>query len=151
MQPQQHVMHIDFESLRYVQLISIDAQVLVIVAGSLKNMQPQQHAMHIVFESLRGCVQLISIDAYILLAGHIQQRCCYRAYTLKAAHIHHYSAGERHLWYVQAMLDISSALTSALCASPSYADDISAATSGPDNVAISHIHIQSIIGYTILS
>ena len=61
MQPEDHAMHIDFESLRNVQLITINAEVLVIVAGSHMNMHSQQHEMHSGFEYLR-CVQLISIN-----------------------------------------------------------------------------------------
>ena len=58
-QLEQHVMHIDFESLRYVHVISIDVEVLVIIAGPHMDMQPDQHTMHLDFESLRN-VQLIS-------------------------------------------------------------------------------------------
>ena len=57
------MLHNDFDSLRYAQLLSIDGQVLVIVGGPHMDLQPEQHVLHSDFES----TQRISIYEQVLV------------------------------------------------------------------------------------
>ena len=123
LQPEQHVLHTDFES---TQRISIDTQVLVIVASPHMDVQPQQHAMHIDVESLCN-VQLIFMNAQVLVivAGpHMDVQPEQHAYDEKQLFVQTLISTPDVVIDEAHMLDMSSALTSAPHASTSYENDI---------------------------